>query len=149
MVVDHLENAERYYTLHPAFADAFDFLRRHINSTLEPGRHEVDGDRIYMMSVKGGGHGHTDIVVESHQQYIDIHLTLEGLEEIGWLPHSHCADRQTEYDAAGDCELFKDQPISWTALPAGTFAIYFPEDAHAPMVGQGAVRKLVAKVAVN
>ena len=149
MVVDHLENAERYYALHPAFSQAFDFLKQHYSSNLEPGRHEVDGDRVYMMSVSGNGNGHANFVMEAHQKYIDIHLTLEGLEEIGWKPRAHCKQRHSEYDAEGDCELFKDAPEWWTPLTAGTFAIYFPEDAHAPMAGQGAVRKIVAKVAVD
>jgi len=149
MVVDHIENAERYYLLHPAFAEAFDFLRQHYSSDLQPGRHEVDGERIYMMSVRGNGQGHNETVMEAHRKYIDIHLTLEGIDEIGWKPRAHCAKRHTEYEAEGDCELFKDESEWWTPLPAGTFAIYFPEDAHAPMVGQGFVRKLVAKIAVD
>jgi len=149
MIVDQLENAERYYALHPAFAPAFDFLRQQYNNHLESGRHDTDDDGIYIMAVSGDGNGRNDIIMEAHQKFIDIHLTVEGLEEIGWKPRAQCEQRQTEYDAEGDCELFKDEPISFTALPPGTFAIYFPEDAHAPMTGQDEVRKLVAKVAVD
>ncbi|PIZ99843.1 MAG: YhcH/YjgK/YiaL family protein, partial [Candidatus Levybacteria bacterium CG_4_10_14_0_2_um_filter_35_8] len=29
------------------------------------------------------------------------------------------------------------------------FCIFFPEDAHAPLVGKGQVRKVIFKVAVN
>ncbi|HVF10394.1 MAG TPA: YhcH/YjgK/YiaL family protein, partial [Abditibacteriaceae bacterium] len=106
MVVAHLENTERYHTLHPAFAEALAFLKQHADSDLEPGRHEVDGERIYVMAVRGNGHGRAGIVMEAHRKYIDIHLTLGGLEEIGWKPRAHCTQRQAEYDAEDDCELF-------------------------------------------
>jgi beta-galactosidase beta subunit len=33
-------------------------------------------------------------------------------------------------------------------VPTGHFAIFFPEDAHAPMAGEGPMYKLVAKVEV-
>jgi beta-galactosidase beta subunit len=37
------------------------------------------------------------------------------------------------------------------AVPAGTFAIFFPEDGHAPLAGAKGlgVKKLVVKVAVE
>jgi biofilm protein TabA len=35
------------------------------------------------------------------------------------------------------------------ATPPGTFAIFFPEDAHAPMAGEGLIHKVVVKVAVD
>jgi beta-galactosidase beta subunit len=34
------------------------------------------------------------------------------------------------------------------ATPAGSYCIFFPEDAHAPLVSDGMVRKVVVKIAV-
>jgi beta-galactosidase beta subunit len=34
-------------------------------------------------------------------------------------------------------------------VPAGHFAIFFPEDAHAPLAGEGHLVKAVVKVAVE
>ena len=31
-------------------------------------------------------------------------------------------------------------------LSPGEFVIFFPEDAHAPCIGEGVIRKMVAKV---
>lgn len=147
MIIDRLENAPRYYALHPAFAEAFEYLRA-LTGPLEAGRHEIDGDRLFVMAANGTGRGRDDMLIEAHQKYIDIHFTIDGVEELGWKAIQRCEQRKTEYDEAGDCELFTDQPDSINVLPPGTFGIYFPEDAHAPMIGQGEVHKAVVKVAV-
>jgi beta-galactosidase beta subunit len=34
-------------------------------------------------------------------------------------------------------------------LQAGMFSIYFPEDVHAPMIGEGPIKKVVMKVRVK
>jgi len=38
--------------------------------------------------------------------------------------------------------------VCWCPVPAGSFAVFFPEDAHAPMVSDGEVHKVILKVAV-
>jgi beta-galactosidase beta subunit len=45
--------------------------------------------------------------------------------------------------------FFYDRPTTWLTLSAGQFAVFFPEDAHAPLAGQGGVHKAVVKVAVK
>ncbi len=148
MIVDHLDNAERYLPLNPHFASAFRFLRRQKASQLEAGRHEIDGESVYALLNVASGRGHVP-PVEAHRRYIDIHFTLEGTDEIGWKPLGECLQRQTDFDAESDCEFFSDVPEVWVSLPVGCFAIVFPEDAHAPMAGQGNVRKFVMKVVVD
>jgi beta-galactosidase beta subunit len=37
--------------------------------------------------------------------------------------------------------------MTWVAVPPGSFAIFFPHDAHAPLGGEGRVKKAVVKVA--
>jgi beta-galactosidase beta subunit len=34
-------------------------------------------------------------------------------------------------------------------VPTGHFTIFFPQDAHAPLAAEGALRKAVAKIAVD
>jgi beta-galactosidase beta subunit len=35
------------------------------------------------------------------------------------------------------------------SVPRGSFAIFFPEDAHAPLAGRGALTKAIVKIAVR
>jgi YhcH/YjgK/YiaL family protein len=55
----------------------------------------------------------------------------------------------TSYDADKDIGFFKDQPDSWTPVPPGSFVIFFPQDAHAPLVSSGELHKVVLKIAVE
>ena len=152
MIITHLNDAARYNSLHPRFEQAFDWLRQHDrstparSSTTAPGRIDIDGEDLFVMYNVGQGAGRENTVLEAHRRYLDIHFTIEGVEELGWKSTPQCAGRKTQYDEKNDVELFADAPESWSALSPGTLAIVWPEDAHAPMCGSGAVRKYVVKV---
>ena len=53
------------------------------------------------------------------------------------------------FDAARDVTFFSDRPDSWLSLPAGHFAIFFPDDAHAPLAGRGTLKKAIVKIAID
>ena len=144
MVLDQLANASRYATLHPLFARAFAFLEN--VRALPEGRHDIDGDRLYVLMQDADGKGHKAARLEAHRAYIDIQLTLEGIEEIGWSPLAAC--RPADFDKAADIGFFDDRPHVWLTLPPAHFAIFFPSDAHAPLGGMGKLRKAVVKVGV-
>ena len=48
MIADTLARLHRYAALHPAFARAFELLEQADLGSLEPGRHAIDGDRLYV-----------------------------------------------------------------------------------------------------
>ncbi len=149
MIVDTLEQCERYRHLHPGFAAAFDFATSRDLGTMAPGRHLIDGDRLYVSIDNTEGRGRTDARLESHRRYIDIQLTLAGDEEIGWHPLSLCRAPAAPFDEQRDIRFYDDAPDSWVAVPPGRFAIFFVEDAHAPLGGTGPLRKAIFKIAVT
>ncbi|MCE5198165.1 MAG: YhcH/YjgK/YiaL family protein [Armatimonadota bacterium] len=148
MIIDQIENAYRYSCLHPAFGKAFDFLKNALEAGINPGRYEIDGDRLFVMVAENNGRSHAAAPLEAHRNYIDIQFTLKGNEEIGWLPTNTCKSISEPYDNSRDIEFFADTPNTWLAVPTGSFAIFYPEDAHAPLAGQGSVLKAVVKVRV-
>jgi len=151
MLLDTLANSARYHALHPGFAAAFEFLGRAPLDTMAPGRHEIDGQRLFVMLNVGQGLGPDGAKSEAHKRYIDIQLTVAGAEVIGWNPLAECRDILTPYDADKDFWLFSDRPKLWCPVPPGVFAIFFPEDVHAPLAAAPAtaLRKAVVKVAVD
>jgi biofilm protein TabA len=154
MVLDTLARCHRYTPLHPAFPRAFEFLTRSDWAELVSGaaraeRHDIDGDRLYVSIDRMDGRGHDGARLEAHRRYIDIQLTIEGREEIGWKPLGDCAYPAGPFDALKDIGLFSDRPESWLSLPAGHFAIFFPDDAHAPLGGRGTLKKAIMKIAVE
>ena len=149
MILDRLANADQYVTLHPGFAAAFNFLRTADLASLPDGRNEIDGERLYAIVARVSGAGRRNARLEVHRRYIDIQFALTGTDDLGWKPTDTCTQPTQEFDVAGDCQQFADAPDAWIALPPGTFVIYFPGDAHAPLGSADNLRKVVLKIAVD
>jgi YhcH/YjgK/YiaL family protein len=148
MVLSTLGDADRYLMLHPLFAAAFSFLRGTDLKSLPSGKHAVQGEEIFAIVEASAGRTRAEAKLECHRCYIDIQLVLEGVDEMGWKPVDECTSPATDYNAARDIRFFNDTPSSWIATPPGSFCIFFPEDAHAPLVSTGMIRKVVMKIAV-
>ena len=149
MIADTLARLHRYAALHPAFARAFELLEQADLESLEPGRHAIDGDRLYVSIEHIDGRGREGARLEAHRRYIDIQLTIDGDEEIGWTPLDDCRTSAGPFDEEKDVGFFKDAPRTWLHVPAGHAAIFFPDDAHAPRGGRGALKKAIVKVRVE
>ena len=148
MILDHLNQSAPYKRLHPGIAAALAFLHRSDLAQLPDGRYDIDGDRVYAMISHPATRGREGAKLEAHRQYFDVHLVLDGCEEIGWRSTPRCQMPDGEYDPQKDCALFHDAPDSWCTLSAGHLAIFSPADAHLPMVGEGTLHKVVIKIAV-
>ncbi len=147
MVLDTLENAGKYVSLHPLFGRAFEYLGR--QKSHDPGTFEVVGKDLYVIISDTKGEAPKEPKLEAHRKYIDIQVTLEGGFDIGWKPVTDCSRVSKTYDAENDYLLYDDAPELWVSLKEGTFGIFFPEDAHAPKVSPSHLKKAVFKVAVS
>jgi YhcH/YjgK/YiaL family protein len=83
--------------------------------------------------------------LECHRRYIDIQYVLEGIDEMGWKARTDCHAPVSEYSDERDIQFFHDTPTTWIATPPHSFCIFFPEDAHAPLVSETLVRKVIFK----
>jgi len=148
MIIDAARCYQRYVPLHPLFEPAFRFLSTLDLASLAPGRHPVDGDLVYLSIDHVQGRGRDGARLEAHRRYIDIQYTIDGNEEIGWMPLEDCGRPADGFDQARDIGFFNQRPTTWLSVPKGTFVIFYPEDAHAPLAGRGAIKKAIMKVAV-
>jgi biofilm protein TabA len=153
MIFDRLEESAKYRRLHPGFDAAFDLLQSTPFDELSPGRHEVMGDTLVLIFEQVEGRGRDASRLESHRKYIDVQFVVptkgSGSEEIGWRSKPLCQDVAQAYDKEKDIEYYGDCPELWFKVPPGYFAVFFPDDAHAPLAGSEKVVKAVVKVAVN
>ncbi len=149
MILAPLANLDRYAILHPLFAQAFQRLRELARRPeLPAGRVELDGEALYAVVVEGAGRLLAEAKLETHRAYIDLQFTAIGCDRIGWSPLAAVTGSEG-YDAAKDLEFYTATPQAWFEVPAGQVAIFFPDDAHAPMANCGQpTRKIVVKVAV-
>ena len=146
MIIDSLSNAKKYFSLHKHFAKAFEYIGQQDLTTMEPGKNQVDGDEITAAVMNKEGVKVADAKMEAHNKYIDIQVLGVGQEQMGWKPREHCVSPKAEYNPDKDIIFYNDQPDTYFTLQPGQFAIFYPEDVHAPMIGEGPIRKLVMKV---
>jgi YhcH/YjgK/YiaL family protein len=86
---------------------------------------------------------------ECHDRYIDIQVGLKGHETLGWKARVTCSVPNGGYNDEKDVRYFSDAPDTFFDLSEGQFAVFFPEDVHAPMIGEGEIKKLVIKVKID
>ncbi|MEG0032668.1 MAG: YhcH/YjgK/YiaL family protein [Mucinivorans sp.] len=144
MILSNIKNAEFYYSLNPFFKLGIDFLRSHLDAPT--GRYEIAGDDCFMMIVDGTKREPSEAKLEVHNKYIDIQVVLSGNETFGYRDRAACLVATGEFDVSSDIGFFDDQPSSYLDCLAGDMVIFFPADAHAPLVGQGSVHKVIIKV---
>lgn len=150
MIVDTLERADLYYSLHAGLRAGLSFLRDPRCATLQPGRTEIDGDRLIAILQDYRTKLASECVWESHRRYIDIQYIVAGIERMGWAPFDRMRVCE-HYDAAKEA-AFHEGDGDFVTVHAGMFTIFFPSDVHKPGMAISEptpVRKIVLKVAVN
>lgn len=148
MIHDSLKNKQVIEKLHPLFAKALMFIDQTDFSLVEDGKYEIDGDKLYVAISTITGKNKADAALETHNRYIDIQFPLSGVETIGWKAGDQLKEIAKPYATENDISFFSDQPTTYTAIHPGEFAVYFPQDGHAPGIGEGTIRKVVIKVEV-
>ena len=150
MIVDTIQNASKYFSVHPLFEKAFIYIQNTNLDTIEMGKYEIDGDnlRAIFSNKEGMSAEVSTSKFECHNKYIDIQLCIHGTEQIGWKPRESCKTENGSYNAEKDVQLYSDAPDMFFQLTDGQFAIFFPEDVHAPMIGGSEIKKLVIKVKI-
>lgn len=145
MIIDTILNSEKYNPVHPLFVKVFDFLKNKNLKDLQPGIFQIAEDIQIIVSEKKGLK-RQQAKFEAHNLYIDIQICLSGEETFGWKSRSTCKNIEVDYNTGKDVIFFRDAPDTYFQLHEGQFAVFFPEDVHAPMIGDGLVKKLVAKL---
>jgi len=146
MIVDSLTNSASIEQMHPLFKKAFDFLRTTDFSTINPGKIQLDGERLFASIVETEGKTKEKAKLETHNTYIDIQMPIEGIETMGWLAGKNCVNEVESYNAEKDITFFTDKPSTYIQVQPYEFAVFFPEDGHAPAIAEGVIKKIIVKV---
>ena len=84
--------------------------------------------------------------LETHNEFIDIQIPLSGIETMGYTPASSCTPADAAYNAEKDITFFEGLAETYVTVKPGMFAIFFPQDGHAPGVTPEGVKKVIVKV---
>jgi YhcH/YjgK/YiaL family protein len=149
MIIDTLSNTAKYSSLNPLFETAFEFLKGKDLQNLEDGKHDItEGLKLIVSNGNGKTAEMSLEKFECHDKNIDIQICVNGLETIGWKPREKCVIPNGDYNPEKDVRFFNDAPDMFFQLTNNQFVIFYPEDVHAPMIGEGAIKKLVFKVKI-
>jgi YhcH/YjgK/YiaL family protein len=149
MIIDRITNAHLYSLLSPAFKRAFDYLQQTDLVALPNGKHEIDGENMFVIVQEYDTKMKDQAKWESHRRYIDLQYVIKGVEQIGYA-HLDTLTPSTAYDSEKDVAFFLGKG-DFAHVPEGSFMILFPEDAHMPCIAidtPALVKKAVVKIRV-
>lgn len=147
MITDNIRNASLYYGVSDEIKTAFKYLTSHDLSTLDPGKHQIDGDRMYLLVVDYDTKPLEQGKWEIHRRYIDVQYVVHGSETMGRTIVDDLTTIEA-YDSEKDIEFLTGEGAFFT-MNQGDFAVFFPDDAHMPgmtAASSQAVRKAVIKI---
>ncbi len=149
MIIDTIQNASKYFSAHPLLEKAFAYIQQTDLANAEVGKSDIaEGLKAIISNGPGKTKEASLAKFECHNKNIDIQLCIHGSETIGWKPREKCSSPNEGYNDEKDVQFFNDTPDTFFQLTDGQFAIFFPEDVHAPMIGEGEIKKLVMKVKI-
>ena len=149
MIIDALKDSDLAESLHPAFKMVFDYVKSHDLLHGELGRIELDGENVYINVVETEGKDKSAAVLETHDEYADIQFPLLSEETFAWKSRSGLENIKEAYNAKDDIAFYSDVAGLYFTLQPGEFAVFFPQDGHAPCIGTGKMRKAIAKVKIK
>ena len=146
MVVDTLENLGKYASLNPLFAQAIEFLKSTNLNALEVGKTELKGSDLVVNVQQTAPKTKEQAKLETHNVFIDIQIPLSGAEVMGYTAAKDCRPADAPYNAEKDITFFEGLADDYITVKPGMFAIFFPQDGHAPGITPTGVKKIVVKI---
>ena len=147
MILMKLQDSERIEALHPQFKRLFEFLKSNDLTSLPFGRIELDGSNLFINVDHPVLKKKADQILEAHKAYVDVHVPVDGNEIIGWRAISDINVPSNEpFDEEKDIAFYNQTSSTYVEVHPGEFLIAYPEDAHAPIIGEGQIKKIIAKI---
>ena len=150
MIVDTLENASRYYMLHPSMEQAFDFLESLTADEFPEEKTELIGEHLFGNGMVRDTKDFGDSIWESHEKYLDIHFLVEGDEKIFYADEADMTETEA-YNPEKDITVFEGNGAE-VFCPQNGFVIFFPGEIHKALVHglqPNKVKKMVIKLGVE
>jgi biofilm protein TabA len=149
VVCDLLTNAHLYAALGTRIARGLRYLAETDLASLAPGKHEIDGKRLFALVSDYTPKPSAACRWEAHRHYIDLQYMVSGLERMGVAAAAHM--KETGYEADRDLAWLEGTG-DFLGFGAGQFMLLWPGDAHMPGIDAGVpglARKVVVKIALE
>lgn len=133
MIFGHIAQPDTYSYLPAAMQQAIAFLQQTDMQNLPVGRHDIEGDLLYVNVMQFDTQPADQKQAEVHKEFIDIQYLISGVERIGF-GLAHCTNPiAKDYDPHSDYYLVESVvDESEVILSPGMFAVFLPEQPHKP-----------------
>lgn len=149
MILANIADWERYADINPNLSQLFRFVTSNDLANFATTRIVLRDDDLFINMAEPTLKKAEEQKLEVHRKYIDVHIPLSGEEIIGI---SHLSELSVESDEPfneeDDYAVYSEPARNYVKVRPGQFCLVFPEDAHAPIIGEGKIKKAIAKVAV-
>ena len=145
MIFDTLNRLAQYKGICAGLDKLIDFTLSHELNALPAGRNEIDGDNAWMNVNVAPLVPETDLY-ERHMEHLDLQIPLDAGEIITVRPVE-----ELDWDFEGETGFTHGPAGTELHMVPGTFAVFFPGDAHNCGIsqdGQTSCRKLVGKARI-
>ena len=140
MILDTIENIDRYKGL--------ELLKKFKDSMYQKGKFSMDEEAIFGIGLEYDTKESSEGLWEAHKKYLDVHLILEGEEEI------HVSDivnskPTMDFDYENDYQLFDATMEQVVALKKGDILALYPNELHktgVKVTETVSVKKVVFKI---
>lgn len=146
MIIDKLENFNRYNSVHPLFNMVLNVLNNFKNIEFGKEKIMIKEEDLYVIPFKPGNSNAINPKLEIHRKYIDIHFIISGTETCGWKPGENCSSPEGDFNYKDDYILFADLDYQRIVLQEKSFIIFFPGEAHVPCIETKELQKFILKV---
>ncbi len=151
MVIDHIDNAHKYFGLGKGIENALRYLQTTDFAAMPKDKYLLNGELLFAIVNTYDTVDPLHEKMEAHKKYVDVQFIVQGEESIG---HAVMKDQSIAkaYSETDDYFLVHEPPCFFSKLTPGMFAIFYPTDLHAPNLHTHQmhfVKKVVMKVAVE
>lgn len=145
MIIDTLDNLSKYTSLNPLFQQVVDYIANNQLEGHEDGKVEIKGKDLFVNFSTAKGKTPVEAKLESHDKMIDIQIPLSTAETMGYTPRKILPE--VEYNADKDISFYEGEAQQYITVHPGEFAIFFPQDGHAPCISQEKeIKKIIFKI---
>lgn len=152
MIFDNIKNASLYYNINENFKKGFDFILSNDLKSMPCGKYEINNEIYANIQEIETKLPHL-AKFEAHREYIDIQYVISGNERMDFAPLSNFT-QDIPYDNKKDVEFLqlKENALCPNVINVaeGDFAVFFPQDVHAPMLscsdGCEKIKKVIVKI---
>ncbi|OFZ56560.1 MAG: hypothetical protein A2428_10690 [Bdellovibrionales bacterium RIFOXYC1_FULL_54_43] len=153
MIYDLQKNWSVYFHS-PVWKEIGHFLKS-LSHDLKEGEYQIGHSGVIGRIVLSQTRSRAGAKPEAHNRFIDVQIVLEGEEIIVCQPRELCQTCDA-YIRERDVEFFfqnSEIPGAELRLVPGAFAVFYPQDAHTPLLMTGnqpaTVKKIVIKVPIE